>query len=129
MRRLLLRGGSTLFGLLLLYVLSSGPVDYYLGYEFGRDGGRFSSGGPVAPVWRRQLYAPITYDPISGIENPLLEGIYSYQQWCWGLGFRAGDRVFGKANNLPDDPTAQPANADADPAESTPPPEAKPAQP
>jgi hypothetical protein len=69
-RRLLLRGGGTLAALLVLYALSSGPVDYYRSYQWGRTGGGFGysesdgrisfSGGtlhiaPPTPTWRDRL--------------------------------------------------------------------------
>jgi hypothetical protein len=79
-------------GLLVLYVLSSFPVDYYLGYQFGRDGGRYV-GDHVGPRWRETLYRPL-----SATAQYLHFDAVEYQLRCWNLGFRAGDQAYLEAN-------------------------------
>jgi hypothetical protein len=79
----------TLASVLLLYVLSSGPVDYYLGYQFGRGGGRVLS-DLIVPRWRNSLYRPLS----ATAKYLHFDAIESYQQRCWARGYRAGDKDY-----------------------------------
>jgi hypothetical protein len=100
----------TLASVILLYVLSIGPVDYYLGYQWGRSGGGsggllaggtdeivFSGGtlhiAPHIPAWRDHLYQPL-YDTADDLD---FAGLHAYTQWFWNRGFHAGTAAFSDA--------------------------------
>jgi hypothetical protein len=90
LRAILVRAVFTLVGLLVLYPLTIGPVDYYLGYQFMRDGGRNSSTGPINPGWYDTLYQPLN----DAAEAMSFDAFYYYRIWWGDRGFAAGEKAY-----------------------------------